>query len=254
MRFEQHYSSSRRNFYTVTASNGKRLLIECGARWTDLQKALSYDLSGIVGCLLTHEHRDHSKAVEAVMVAGIDVFASNGTFDAISVGRNRRAKRIINQTLIKFAGDFGVLVFSTNHDAAEPMGFIVHEIASKEYLLFATDTSHITQRFKVPFTIVAIECAYDKDVLQECVDTHDINETLAKRLLTSHMEKQVAMRYLAEFCDLSKCREIHLLHMSADNIDREQAKTDFEKRFFIETMIAANIRARGQGCQDSKAN
>lgn len=238
MKFRQYYSSSKANLYTVTAGNGKRLLIECGTRWRDWQKALNYDLSGIVGCLLTHEHKDHSRAVKDVMKAGFDVFASGGTFDALSIKTDaRHAKRIVDRTLIRFARDFGVLAFTTNHDAAEPMGFVVHEIANKEYLLFVTDTSHITQRFRVPLTIVAIECAYDKDVLQERVDTGDINESLAKRLLTSHLEKQVAMRYLTEFCDLSKCREIHLLHLSGGNIDKERTRKEFEDRFFIQTTV-----------------
>jgi hypothetical protein len=60
---------------------------------------------------------------------------------------------------------------------------------------------------------------------------------LAKRLLTSHMEKQNAMNYLQEFCDLSKCRQIHLLHCSGDNMDKEKVRIEFEKKFFIETKV-----------------
>ncbi|MCK5127221.1 MAG: hypothetical protein KAR42_13285, partial [candidate division Zixibacteria bacterium] len=105
------------------------------------------------------------------------------------------------------------------------------------YMLFATDTAFIRQRFNTPFSIIAIECSYDKDVLQNRVESGDINETLAKRLLTSHMEKQVALKYLTDYCDLSKCREIHLLHLSRENIDKDKAKKDFERKLFIETKM-----------------
>jgi len=246
MTFEQLYSGSSGNLYVVTTDNGKRLVIECGVTWLKLQKALNYDLSNIIGCLCSHEHADHSKAIGHLMRAGIDVFASAGTFEALGIKEamsyHRRVKVIHDKTIIRFIGaSLKVRAFATNHDAAEPLGFVVKD--GSEYLLFATDTSYITQQFKVPFSIVAIECSYDKNILQKRVDTGDTHETVAKRLLTSHLEKQEAMRYLDEFCDLSKCREIHLLHMSGDNIDKAQAKKDFEKRFFIETRMVESANA-----------
>jgi len=236
MKFQQLYSSSFGNLYMVTAANGKRLMIECGVPWAKLQEALDYNLGGIVGCLVSHEHADHSKAVKKVMQAGIDVYSDCDTLDVLDVLDNHRAIPTPSQTLLRL-DSFEVLFFPVNHDAVQPLGFIIRVKESHKFLLFATDTSHITQRFKVPFSIIAIECSYDKDVLQKRVDTKDIDESLARRLLTSHMEKREAMRYLSEFCDLSKCREIHLLHMSGDNLDKEQTKTEFEKKFFIETRI-----------------
>jgi len=243
MTFVQHYSGSGGNLYEVTANSGKRLLIECGVTWSKLQKALNYNVNGIVGCLVTHEHQDHSKAIKEIMRAGIDVYASKGTADALSI-TGRKVNVVSDKTLIRLK-DFDVLCFGINHDAAEPLGFVIR--ADNEFLFFATDTSHIKQRFKYPFTLIAIECGYDRDVLEHRLYTDEdqlkeegltkVNETLAKRLLTSHMEKQEAMRYLQQFVDLSKCREIHLLHMSGDNIDKAQAKKEFEERFFIETRI-----------------
>ncbi len=206
--------------------------MECGIQWQSIQKALNYDLTNIVACCLTHEHQDHSKAIKDVIQAGIDVYASRGTLSALGVENERRANVIANGTLIRL-DDFEILAFSLNHDAVEPLGFIVR--ADQEYLFFAPDASHITQKFNLAFNIIAIECSFDKDVLQARVDSGDINEQVAKRLLTSHMEKQTTIRYLVDFCDLSHCREIHLLHMG--NIDREKTRIEFEKLFFIETRI-----------------
>lgn len=234
MTFEQYYSSSMGNLYTVTAANGKRLLLECGVTWKKLQKALSYDLTNIEACLLTHEHADHSKAIGNVMAAGINVHASRGTFEALAIGYARRAKAM-HRNIYYSLGPLEVAAYDANHDAEEPIFFTVR--CDGEFLLFAPDASFIKQRFNIKFSIIAIECSYDIEILQHRVDTNDINETFAKRLLSSHMKKQVAMNYLAECCDLSKCREIHLLHMSADNIDKQAAKLEFEKRFFIETII-----------------
>lgn len=236
MKFTQYYSSSSGNLYMVEANNGKRLMIECGVTWSEIQKALNYDLSNIVACLVSHEHKDHSKAMKDVIEAGIDVYASYGTFNSMDMDKYRRAKIIAYKTLVRLA-DFDILAIEVHHDAQGPLGYVVREKATGEYLLFATDTSHISQRFNLAFSIVAIECSYDKEVLQKRVDTQTINETLAKRLLTSHLEKQNTIKYLADYCDLSKCTEINLLHLSGDNIDKEQARKDVEDRFFITTRI-----------------
>lgn len=238
MKFEQLYSSSKANLYVVTAANGRRLLVECGIAWPKLQKALKFNLEGIEACILSHEHKDHSAAIYDIMRAGIDVYASNGTFEAriMFYEENRRVKAIANKTLVRL-DSFEIYAFEIQHDADEPLGFVIREKATNESLLFCTDTSFIKQRFPYQFSIIAIECSYDKDILQKRVDENDINEELAKRLLTSHMEKSQATRYIAEFCDLGKCSEIHLLHMSKDNIDRAKTKIEFEKRFFLKVII-----------------
>jgi len=244
MKFDQLYSGSSGNLYMITANNGKRLMLECGVTWAKLQKALDYDLSGIVACFVSHDHKDHCKAVKEVLQAGIDVYSSKPTFTLQQLENERRVHLVKSNDLVRL-GTFEVLCFETNHDAAEPLGFVVR--ADNEFLLFATDTSHIKQLFGYPFSIIAIECSFDKEILERRLYADEaelkkegltrVNETLAKRLLTSHMEKQATICYLAKYTNLSQCTEIHLLHMSGDNIDKEKTRKEIENRFFIETKI-----------------
>ena len=236
MRFEQKYSSSTGNLYIVTNNKGKRLLIECGVRWGMIQQALNYNLTDVVGCIVSHEHADHSRATTDVMNAGINVFASLETFKFYGLRGFRRTYVLEDKTVVDIqGGEFKVRAFETNHDAAEPLGFVIK--ADDEYLLFATDTAYIKQRFKFPFNIIAIECSYDAVTLSYLVENNQIEMSVAKRLLKSHMSKQNTMKYINNHCDLSKCREIHLLHLSGLNINAEQTKTEFEKRFFVETKV-----------------
>ena len=108
--------------------------------------------------------------------------------------------------------------------------------------LFVTDTSHIKQRFGIAFDILAICCGYDGAVLAKRQETGDINEALAIRLLTSHMERNVTKGYIAECCCLDKCTEIHLLHMSGGNISQEATRQEFEDEFLRTTHIAGRRR------------
>jgi phosphoribosyl 1,2-cyclic phosphodiesterase len=230
---------------------GKSLLIECGVAYKKLLKALKFDLSNIEACLITHGHSDHSFAAIDLMNNGVDVYASAGTFIEIGIAENcpqwRRVNVIKDKDLLCFP-DFQVLVFNTHHDAAEPCGFLIRETATDEFMLFATDTGYLEQDFrKFPVKIIAIECSFEQETvehrlyateeqLKESGQTR-INEALAKRLLTSHFEKQAAMSYIEKFLNLSKCTEIHLLHLSSENIDKEKTRLEFEKKFGITTII-----------------
>lgn len=254
MKFEQFYSGSEANAYVVTAQNGQRLLLECGVRWTLLQKKLGYNLRGIEGCFLTHNHADHSKALNNIVVAGIDTYASEGTINALDA--HQWGLHTVKSNDLVNLNSFQVFCFDTLHDTPEPLGFIVLDKCSGEFLLFATDTKCIKQRFpyrvskkqfekmtnsdkvkhSIPFSIIAIEASYCGETLARKVKEKIIPESLAKRLLDSHMEIKETMRYIDEFCNRKNCHEIHLLHMSGRNSDHHKSKKAFYEKFGIETI------------------
>lgn len=246
MKFESFYSGSKANFYVVTAANGKKLLVECGCTWKKLLKALDYKLENIVGCLLSHEHQDHAKAVEDVLEAGIKVYSGYGTFDAMGIdGIHARNAYILHNTeycnINGCPSQFTVLPFSVCHDAVDPMGFIINSDDNPiESMLFITDTSYVKAKFALQFNIIAICCSYDGELLAKLEAADKINTELAKRLLTSHMEKKVTKSYLRNCCNLGKCTEIHLLHMSGGNFDQEKTRAEIEAEFFIKTLIAGS--------------
>lgn len=248
MKFLSHYSSSKAgNLYEVIAENGARLLIEVGVPWAKLQEALNFQLGGIEGCFLSHSHNDHSHAFKNVMQAGITVYSSLGTWEALSAYggeyRNWRKAKVLGgapgiddgtRYEVLHLDSFDVLPFDVTHDVP-CIGFVIYERATEEFLLFATDFFCLEQEFPYAFSIVSLACSYDKDILQRLVDAQAIDETLAKRLLFSHPSKQWVMGYLRDHVNLSKCREIHLLHCSAGNLDAEAARKEIEGEFFIST-------------------
>ena len=55
-------SSSHGNCYIVSDST-TTVLLECGIPFRRIKKGLGFDLSNIRACLVSHEHKDHSKSV-----------------------------------------------------------------------------------------------------------------------------------------------------------------------------------------------
>lgn len=111
-------SGSRGNCYRVT-DGSTPLLLECGIPYKEIQKALNFRVSEIAGCLVSHEHQDHCKAIRDIMKAGIDCYMSQGTKDALNIDGHRiyiiKAKQQFR------IGTWTILPFETQHDAAEPL-------------------------------------------------------------------------------------------------------------------------------------
>lgn len=222
MKFTSFASSSRGNLYQLS-HGGSALLIEAGVSLKKIKKALSFKLSGISGCLVTHEHADHSKAARDLMKSGIDIYCTRGTADALSLSGHRLN---IIQAMKQFqVGPWSVLPFDTVHDAAEPVGFLIgHKDGGK--LLFATDSGYLQNRFK-GLTHIAIEVNFSGEILKAKVAQGEVHPDVARKLWGRHMSLETVMDML-KANDLSQVQEIHLLHLSDQNSAAELFKQEIQ--------------------------
>ena len=204
MKFEALASSSSGNAYVVT-DRDTRILLECGVSHKKLQKLSGFSLSEFQACLVSHEHKDHAKAVTDLISRGMAVYMSPGTADALETD----AVNLIEHMEQFNVGSLDIVPFTTFHDAAEPLGFLIKSRVDGDVLAFATDTVNL--RYKFPgLNILAIEANYDKHILERC---ERMPEKVRYRITNSHMEIDTLCDYLRSL-DLSQCREIHLLHLS----------------------------------------
>lgn len=223
LNFESLGSSSKGNCYLIRTSK-EVLILECGLQYQKILQALNFDLSNVVGCVITHEHADHSKAVKDVVKSGIDVYSSPGTIEALGVSGHRvHPVEPKNQFQL---GGFTILPFDTQHDAKEPIGFLIYHPEFGK-LLFATDTYYI--KYKFPnLNYVMLECNYSKEILERNISAGKVSDFLKKRLLSSHFSlENVKKFFLAN--DITKLREIFLLHLSDGNSNAKNFKTEIEK-------------------------
>jgi phosphoribosyl 1,2-cyclic phosphodiesterase len=221
--FTPYASGSTGNCYRID-DGSTPLLLECGIPYKEIQKGLNFRVSEIVGCLISHEHQDHSKAVRDVMKAGIDCYMSAGTAEALGISGHRL--HIIKAKQQFRIGTWTVLPFDTQHDAAEPLGFLLANQAGDK-LLYATDTYYIRYRFR-GLTHIAIECNYSLDILRTNVANGLVEPVLKSRILKSHFSLENVKQFL-KANDLSKVREIWLLHLSDGNSDEARFKREIQE-------------------------
>ena len=131
-------SSSSGNCYLIEANKDEKLILDAGINFKDVQKELNFNFNGILGVLVTHEHMDHLKYAPNFALNGINVYASKGTFSKLNlVGHRFKIIKALQQFEI---GKFIILPFDTQHDAREPLGFLIQYKPTGEKLLYATDT------------------------------------------------------------------------------------------------------------------
>lgn len=223
-------SGSTGNSYLI--SDGfTSVLLDAGIPCREIQKKSGFRLSAVSGCLVTHEHGDHSKAGADLMKMGVDVYTSKGTAAAMGWASHRLQ---IVKSMDKFViGTFDITAFDVKHDCAEPLGFVLHSRQTKEKLLYFTDTSYLKYRFS-GLTHILGECNHDRRILLNNIKTGEVDEYGAKRIMHSHMSIETLLEMLASN-DLSRLRQIYLLHISERNGNAE----DFKKR--VQKLTGAEV-------------
>ena len=164
---------------------------------------------------------DHSKAVKEIMRAGIDCYISAGTAEALGISGHRL--HIIKAKQQFRIGTWAVLPFDTQHDAAEPLGFLLAN-QDGDKLLYATDTYYIRYKFH-GLTHIMVECNYSLDILKRNVEAGAVQRELKSRILKSHFSLENVKKFL-QANDLSKVEAIFLLHLSDGNSDAERFKRE----------------------------
>ncbi|WMW46638.1 MBL fold metallo-hydrolase [Bacillus paralicheniformis] len=216
-------SSSKGNCYRIT--DGKTpLLLECGISFKQMQKSFQFKMSQFAGCLVSHEHGDHCKAIKEVLKAGIDCYMSPGTAEAIGIFHNRIKPVPVKQPFK--VGSWSIMPFDVQHDVAQPYGYLLAN-QDGDKLLFATDTYYI--RYKFPgLTHIMVECNYSIDILNENIESGRTPAFMKKRLLRSHFSLENVKEFL-KANDLRKVQEIWLLHLSDSNSDEQLFKNEITK-------------------------
>ncbi len=214
-------SGSSGNCYWVSDGVAP-LLIECGLPIREIRRAVDFGLSDLAGCLISHEHGDHSKAVKDLLKAGVDVYASAGTLDALGVLDHHRTT-VLAENEPEFIGQWAVTAFPAEHDAAEPNCFLIDDPYRRERLLYSGDTCYIHPRF-AGLTHVMVECNNTWDAIR----AGEAPDSVKSRVVRTHMSLETVKGFLRAN-DLSRVQEIILLHLSDQHSDAEAFRREVQE-------------------------
>lgn len=220
--FQSYFSGSSGNLYSIT--DGKTtIMIDPGISWKRIQKAFDFNTSEVAAACLGHEHGDHSFAVKNAAKAGIDIYMLPETRQALGL-EGHRYKDVTPQQIF-MVGTFRIMGFRLQHDVPN-CGFLFE--SGGEKAAYINDTFYCKYRFQ-GLSVIAIECNWSHATISQ-----DLDQARKKRLYSSHFSLENVIRFL-KANDLSKVRELHLLHISRDNGSPELFKQEVEKATGIPT-------------------
>ena len=156
---------------------------------------------------------DHSKAVPDVIRAGIPIYMSNGTASVLT-GSQPPCAAFCDFTGVVYMGDWTIKPFPVEHDAIEPIGFLIFHNVTHEKIVYMTDTGFTKY---VPFrpTNLIIECSYCEDILERN------RFTMGERYLRmkQHHFGLNRVKTFLQALDRSELKTIVLVHLSVTNSD-----------------------------------
>ncbi len=223
-------SGSSGNSYAVDDGESA-LLLEAGIPAKKILAGYLNLLPRVAGCLISHEHQDHAKGAADLATRGIDLYMTSGTFGGIE-DRHGAIKNPYRVHTVRAGEQFSLaswilLPFETEHDAAEPVGYLLYSRAAREKLLFATDTYYIPNAFR-GLNIVMVECNYSLPLLDESIAAGRVPESIKPRLMRSHFGLENVKDFLRAN-DMSTVRRICLIHLSGNNADPKQFRREIER-------------------------
>ena len=198
----------------VSATGSAPLLVEAGIPIRQLRERSGFRLTDLAGCLVSHGHGDHSRAVKEVLKAGVDCIMSRGTAAELGIDEHHRVY-LLGESLMNLVGGWQVKAFPLSHDAKEPTGFLIAH--GDDRLLFIPDTCYVRERF-AGITQVVIECNNIDEILSRNIQGGHIPSCVGRRVRRNHMNLDTVISML-KANDLSKCTKIYLIHLSETNSD-----------------------------------
>lgn len=215
------------------------LLLDAGLRWSDILKDLPNGLRGVKACLITHEHKDHCKAVPQLLKYGVPMVMSGGTWREISrnVSNPHHYWQPVKEGEVRQYHPFTVMAVKAMHDAVEPMAFIIRHEGTGETVLYATDTYLLPNRYP-GINHWLVECNYTTEKAEALLESPE-KAPLYDRLIRSHMSLERLVTAL-KANDLRHTRTIVLIHISNERGDSPLMEETVRRATGIRTIAAKN--------------
>jgi len=221
-------SGSSGNAYLI-GDGRTRLLLDAGIPFKRIQIGCGFKTSSIDACLVTHRHGDHAAAIPKLLQRGITVY-SNADVAGLHEGVQELAA--LKEHSI---GTFRILPFEAEHDV-HCYGYQVTSTATGEKLVYITDSAYVRYTF-TGLTHIMIEANYAQDIIIDNVRDERVPLSLAARVIETHMSIETLLDLLRSN-DMSKVRQIYLLHLSDNNSDAEAFKKMVQQETGAEVYIA----------------
>lgn len=206
---------------TYVKGGGAEILIDAGRSCGAIEKsltALGTTLRRISAIFITHEHSDHTSALEIISKKyQIPVYITAPSYDS-HVRQGSFLQRFAKRMELNFSesvGSLSVSAFDVPHDSVANVGYVISD--GEDSLGVATDIGYLTSSLAEHLCAckhVIVESNHDV----EMVKNGPYIQPLKERILSNggHLSNDKCAEFCAYLCDHGVC-EITLTHLSREN-------------------------------------
>lgn len=221
-------SGSSANGYILKADKNV-LILEAGVPFKECNMALKGDISGVVGVVVSHAHKDHSAYIKQYQKHGLQVYSNvdvASDFDGVVELEPMRKYHV---------GGFTVIALRVIHGDCPNFAYHI-TLPDGQTLLFATDLERFNYNFK-GINHIAVECNYSDDIRIDAM----LNGAELRAQSRNHMEIGETIATINRLKSPDS-QQVILLHLSQQLSDAE----DFKKRIFNECGIRAEVAGKNK--------
>lgn len=209
-------TGSSGNCYLVCL-DGSYIILDAGVNFKKIVNEVSLNL--IDFAFISHEHKDHSRSLQNLVSRRVNILYGNLIQEFTK-----------SEFKSKFSGLYQIYQFPVEHGDCKCAGIIIKK--GNECILYVTDFTICKYDLSVfKFTSVIVECNY----LKEKAENTEANEFLrVKENIYRHLSLEGCDLFLSRL-DLSKCKEIFLIHFSDNFSDPIYSGSYISNKYHITT-------------------
>lgn len=225
-------TGSSGNCYLLEDSGGEKLLIEAGLPYTKISRLIDYRIKGVVGCIVTHSHLDHSQSAQKIATIGVPVYKpyeQDEKRKSVKFG----SYEIKSFPLIDSSGRF----VHTNGDGTEcPIyGFLISH-PEMGTMVYFTDCEFCRYTFRthdVRHYLIGVN--YQEEYAP-------IDDGKKQHVISGHMSEKTALEFL-EANRSNALQNVILCHMSEESCKADELVDHVRKA--VETGVNVQVAIPG---------
>lgn len=225
-------TGSSGNSYILTDGESK-LILDVGMPIKEIKRALDYDVTRIVGVLISHVHKDHTKALKDILNLGAIAYMNNSVKESYECYNARSVKPF---EVFGLNRDISCFAFEVPHDGVECYAYYIRWGEDRR-ILYMTDLEYCpTDISGLKPTDIIVECNYCEDMVDE--DAENI-----RHKLLGHM----GLRTCKDFIGRMKhdgLQNVFLCHRGLDTSNPEEMQ-----RVISESVPNANVYVCEKGLE-----
>lgn len=201
-------TGSSGNAYALINDNDEILLLDLGVSAKEIKKAIDFKISDVVGCIVSHEHLDHSRSADDFLFMGIPVFKP---YESLSTNQ------LIQD---EFYGEFRITAFPLPHNGVKNYGFVI--MADGQRILYMTDFEYCKYIFRAnPMNHIIIECNYQTQLINKDLPNYE-------HKIKGHCSLDTCKKFI-EANRTEHLKTVILCHLGGDTANPDECKAEIEK-------------------------